>query len=81
MTEEKQMTLENYNKLILKPLVDKYVHKYASSRDLDITDYLLNVFPLTRWQRFKYKLTDLKQRCKDIWTIISGGDVHRNCGY
>jgi hypothetical protein len=37
--------------------------------------------PLTKWQRSKYKLADLKQRCKDIWTIVSGGDIHENCDY
>lgn len=38
--------------------------------------------PPTKWQRLKYKLADIKQRCKDIWTIISGGggDIHENCG-
>ena len=36
--------------------------------------------PLTCRQRFKYRIKDIKQRCKDIWTIVSGGDIHRNCG-
>ena len=37
--------------------------------------------PLTKWQRFKYKLQDIKQRCKDIWIIVTGGNIHENCGY
>ncbi len=37
--------------------------------------------PPTRWQRFKYHILDYRQRCKDIWTIVSGGDVHEDCGY
>ena len=36
--------------------------------------------PPTKWQRFKNRLVDYKQRCKDIWTILSGGDIHENCG-
>lgn len=37
--------------------------------------------PPNRWQKFKCRLKDYKQRCKDIWTIVSGGDVHEDCGY
>jgi hypothetical protein len=35
----------------------------------------------TRWQRFKYKLADYKQRAKDIWTILKGDNIHKNCDY
>lgn len=37
--------------------------------------------PPTRWQKFKYRMQDLKRRIKDIWIIVSGGDVHKNCDY
>lgn len=36
--------------------------------------------PPTRWQRFKYRLRDIGQRGRDIWAILSGGDIHESCG-
>ena len=41
----------------------------------------LPFIPLTQKQKLKRRLKDLKQRCKDIWTIVSGGDIHENCDY
>lgn len=40
----------------------------------------MGVKPITKWQKFKYKIKDYKQRCKDIWTILKGSDIHENCG-
>lgn len=60
----------------------------AISEDLLRKDYINDILfmgykhkPPNRRQRFKLKLKDLKQRCKDIWTIVSGGDIHQDCGY
>ena len=57
--------------------------KYAE--DIMKPNYLADMLfmgykPPTKWQKFKYKLSDLKQRAKDIWTILKGGDVHEDCG-
>lgn len=78
------MTLEEYNKDILEPMVKRFAEcKVAEelSRQDRFEDMLFYGYkPPTRWEKFKYKLNDYKQRCKDIWTIVSGGDVHRDCG-
>lgn len=37
--------------------------------------------PPTKWQRLKYRMQNIGQRFKDIWTIVSGGDIHKDCGY
>jgi hypothetical protein len=37
--------------------------------------------PPTQWQRVKHWLADKRQRAADIWLILRGGDIHRNCGW
>lgn len=78
------MTLEDYNKKILKPMIEQFARAQTEellSRNCRLEDMLFVGYkPPTRWERFKYRINDYKQRCKDIWTIVSGGDVHRDCG-
>jgi hypothetical protein len=74
---EKQFNLDDFSKMLkqsnhLNNIADELIRK-------DTLDLMYT--PLTRWQRFKYRMDDIKQRFKDIWTIVSGGDIHRNCGY
>lgn len=35
----------------------------------------------TKLEKFKMWYYDWKQRFKDCYTILSGGDIHENCGY
>lgn len=78
-------SLDNYNKEILEPMVKRFAEAQAAEElfksncleDMIFAGYI----PATRWQRFKYKIEDYKQRCKDIWTILKGDDIHKNCGY
>lgn len=69
-------TLDDYNKQLIATNRFAAVVRIA---ELDMKAMCYK--PLTRWQRFKYRIEDLKQRTKDIRTIVSGGDVHKNCGY
>lgn len=82
MVEDKPFTLDDYAKQVLAPMYEriaqdeiKYHEEYE--RQLKFWGYK----PPTRYQRFKAYWKDKAQRCKDIWTIISGGDIHDNCGY
>ena len=33
----------------------------------------------TRWEKFKYRMQDYSQRFKDMWTILKGDDIHKDC--
>lgn len=71
------MTLEEYKTRILEPCVKQFMSKHAD----DIMAMHLNNLPLpTYLECCKYKWQDIKQRAKDIWTIVSGGDIHDDCG-
>lgn len=79
-----QYTLADYNKQ-LSGITNRFAVS-AMAEDLMRKDALTDMLamgytPPTRWQRFKYRIEDIKQRMNDIWTIVSGGDVHKNCGY
>lgn len=77
-------SLKDYHDKILEPMIEQFaraqIAELLSRRDLFEDMLFYGYKPPTRWERFKYKLNDYKQRCKDIWTIVSGGDVHRDCG-
>jgi hypothetical protein len=81
----KTYNLDDCDKQILSEATRRFAVASALEAQLKsnhLADMLaMGYKPPTRWQRFKYRLADLKQRCKDIWTIVSGGDVHENCGY
>lgn len=75
-------TIDDYAKQILQPRFNACKVAEDLMRKDQLTDALfMGLKPLTKWQRMKLRLMDIKQRCKDIWTIVSGGDVHRDCGY
>lgn len=81
--DNKNLTTEEYG-ILLEAKLRYDACKIAE--DLMRADRLADMLymgytPPTRWQRFKYRLQDLQQRCKDIWTIVSGGDIHDNCVY
>lgn len=69
---DKPYTLENYTKQILEPMTQRFAEDLQN---------VMGYVPPTKWQRFKYQMQDIKQRFKDVWTIVSGGDIHKDCGY
>jgi hypothetical protein len=81
---DKQITLDDFSAQL-----QVMTARFAAAKvveDLSRKNHLLEMLmmgykPPTKWQRFKYRLADLRQRAKDIWTILSGGDIHSNCGY
>lgn len=77
---DKPFTLAEYNEKCVKPMIENMV-----SHQLDILYGTIQLFPPgpppTRKQKIKRWIEDKKQRCKDIWTILSGGDIHENCDY
>lgn len=85
MKSDKSLTLEEYSKQILKPMTDAFVKSYLEEKFFknamieDMKYYGMK--PPTKWQRFKFKLGDYKQRAKYIWAILKGEDIHKNCGY
>ncbi len=78
-------SLDHFSKELLEPMVKRFAEANAAEiifRSNALEDALfMGLKPPTKWQRFKYKLEDIKKRFKDIWTIVSGGDIHKNCGY
>lgn len=88
MTEEqKPFSLEEYNKR-LEEIGKSFIACQASkmlfqkNAFLDTLLYGIGPFkPLTRWQKFKNRLHDYRQRARDIWTILHGKDIHEDCGY
>lgn len=79
-------TLKDYDKDILQEASKRYADVTAyelMAQKEHFADMLLTFGyrPPTKWQKFKRRMQDLKQRYKDIWTIVSGGDVHENCDY
>lgn len=78
---KEQITLDDYSKLIN----DATVRFAAASiaEDLQHADALFNMLytPPTRLDRVRYWFKDKAQRARDIWIILSGGDIHENCGW
>lgn len=77
------MTLKDYEKNILQDAVKRFasVNQWEIEARKRYIEHMLfyGIYkPSTKWQRFR---KDIKQRFKDIWTIVSGGDVHKNCDY
>lgn len=72
-------------RLTIKEISDRFIQNYdweKAARELMEENYIFfDCKPPTRWQRFKRRLQDLKQRAKDIWTILRGKDIHENCGW
>lgn len=82
---DKSYTIEDYTKQILEPMTQRFaeciVHEELMRKN-HLADMLaMGYVPPTKWQRFKYRMQDIKQRFKDIRTIVSGGDIHKDCGY
>lgn len=82
---DKPYTLNEYNKQILEPMTRRFAET-ALYEQLMRKNSLANMLamgyvPPTKWQRFKYRMQDIGQRFKDIWTIFSGGDIHKDCEY
>lgn len=81
MSEEKTMTLDDYIEKIIKPMYAKCAEQEAElliqyREDLKFYGWT----PPTRKQKFKWWIEDKKQRVKDIWKILKGGDIHDDCG-
>lgn len=72
---KENLTLADYSEKILKPLANEMAREIA----IEILKTPIGL-PATRKQKFKWWIEDKKQRCKDIWTILTGGDIHENCG-
>lgn len=78
---EKPFTLDDWSEQIMKPMLQRCVEAEVKmyekyKEDLKFWGWK----PPTRYERFKSFWRDKGRRCKDIWTIISGGDIHNNCG-
>lgn len=81
------------NKITIKEIRKRFAHvadyEETIKADLDVLYGVMQgpqwgmykPIKVTRWLRFKNKMTDYKQRTKDIWTILSGGDIHKDCDY
>ncbi len=77
-------TLDDYNEQLKKAsmrFLASSIAEDAMQKNCLADMLYMGYKPPTRWQRFKYRIEDIKQRFKDIWTIVSGGDIHRDCGY
>lgn len=83
-TPGQPFTLKEYDEQILSEATKRFA---ACAADKVIADNefmkdaaFYGLKPLTRWQKFKRRIADYKQRYKDIWTILCGRDVHEDCG-
>lgn len=82
---EKPFTIKDYEDQILKPAIKRFAECVIDEEVMrkefigDLAHY--GYTPPTKWQKFKYRLQDYRQRAKDIWTILRGKDIHENCGY
>lgn len=75
-------TLDDYNRIISDASARFKAAAIADGimKENSLADMLaMGYTQPTRWQKFKYRIDDLKQRCKDILTIVSGGDIHDGC--
>lgn len=71
------MTLNEYSKLMFQ----QNVFLNSVAEDILKANHFIKDLPKpTRKQRFKWFWQDKMQRAKDIWTILSGGDIHKDCG-
>lgn len=79
------MTLDDYNKQILNEATIQYIVCKIDedlARANILTGYMfVDGKPPTKYERFKYRIEDYRQRVKDIWTILKGDDIHKNCGW
>lgn len=82
---EKPFTIKDYDEQILQPAIKRFAECKVMdnlTRANILADYeFYGGKKPTRWQKFKYRLQDYRQRVKDIWTILKGGDIHEDCGY
>lgn len=72
------MNLNDYNKQILEPSIQKLAREGLFAENYLYDRLVVN--PPTKWQRFKYRMKDYRQRIKDIWAILRGKDIHEDCG-
>lgn len=71
------MNLEEYNRRAVRPQAERLAAQIVEENEEFLSQ--LNQWgykPPTRRERAKFWLRDKQQRIKDIWTILSGGDVH-----
>lgn len=76
------MNLNEYNERIVKARIADLVEEQANF--IMDTNNILEFFgykPPTRKERIARWWIDKKQRCKDIWTILRGGNIHEDYGY
>lgn len=82
---DKSYTIDDYTKQILEPMTRRFAETALYEqlmRKNALADMLaMGYITPTKWQRFKYRMQDIGQCFKDIWTIVSGGDIHKDCGY
>ena len=86
MNHKPIVTLEDYDREVLQPAMKRFAECQAyedirKENMLKDYGYYTNGKKITKWQRFKYRLRNYRQRAKDIWTILRGGDIHEDCGY
>ena len=83
--DNKPLTIADYDKRILQPAMERFAacqaHKLIADEVFKNDGLFYGLKPPTKWQKFKYRLQDYRQRAKDIWTILRGKDIHENCGY
>lgn len=82
---KKPLTLDEFNKVILtKELVTREAVRLMTNSNLFLEIIKFDgppAPPATRLQLIKLKYYDYRQRIKDAWLILKGGDIHENCGY
>ena len=88
---KKPMTIADYDKEILQPAIKRFadlkITEYEAKEEFKFDvlfgskQWGIPYDPPTKWQKFKRRLYDYHQRAKDIWTILKGKDIHKDCGY
>jgi trehalose/maltose hydrolase-like predicted phosphorylase len=73
------MAIDEFHRIVFRQNV--FTNEMADKIIRDNLNYFKNLPKPTRKQRLKWWWQDKVQRAKDIWTILSGGDVHKDCGY
>ena len=71
------MNIDEYSKRILEPAIKRYFENGQIVQEIIKFEEFYQ--PPTKWERFKDRMRDYRQRIKDIWTILKGDNVHKDC--
>jgi hypothetical protein len=81
---EKQFTFNEYEEILknaAQRFIDCKLEDEAFKQNIFSDMLYYDYKPPTRWQRFKQIIKNFCEAIRDIWIIVSGGDIHKDCGY